>query len=206
MPHDPHLSAITLAVLAGGEGKRMGFPKSNLRFAGLPILEYLARQFSWPGPTMLVTSPGREHPPACKLFGREVADRVPGIGPLQGVLTALENSQTPTVIVTTVDMPHIAREQLDWLARRLNAHPEYSGILCQRIRDDRREIEPFPMACRIEAAEIIARGIDAGNRSVRSLLELSGFTAEAIPREWPEKTWTNLNTPGDLEDLTELFQ
>ena len=49
----------TLAILAGGEGSRMGMPKAHLTLAGVPILDYLLDHFGWPGRTMLITAPGR---------------------------------------------------------------------------------------------------------------------------------------------------
>src|SRR4051794_29668278 len=98
-------SNITLAILAGGAGSRMGRAKGELRIAGEPILEYLLDRFDWPGPTMLVTAPGREHPTGWARFTREVTDPVSDQGPLRGILTALENATTEVVIVTPVDMP-----------------------------------------------------------------------------------------------------
>src|SRR6478609_398221 len=44
---------ITLAILAGGRGSRMGKPKSHLRLHGRPILEYLLQRLAWPGPKLL---------------------------------------------------------------------------------------------------------------------------------------------------------
>src|SRR3954469_12653277 len=106
------MTDVTLAILAGGEGSRMGRPKGLLRVHGRPVLEYLLERFDWPGPTLLVTAPGRERPPACELFSCEVQDPVAGLGPLRGILTALESARTPLVVVTSVDMPGVGREQL----------------------------------------------------------------------------------------------
>src|SRR4051794_29684613 len=85
---------ITLAILAGGAGSRMGGPKSNLTLHGRPILDYLLDRFSWPGPTLLITSPGREHPPGHTRFSAEAVDPVPDQGPLRGILTALQHATT----------------------------------------------------------------------------------------------------------------
>ena len=51
---------VTLAILAGGAGSRMGEPKANLSVRGRPILQYLFERFNWPGPTMLVTTLPRQ--------------------------------------------------------------------------------------------------------------------------------------------------
>jgi molybdopterin-guanine dinucleotide biosynthesis protein A len=52
-------SETTLALLAGGLGKRMGTPKALLQIDGRPILEWILAELTWPGPTMLVTAPAR---------------------------------------------------------------------------------------------------------------------------------------------------
>jgi hypothetical protein len=66
----------TLAVVAGGEGRRMGRPKGHLTLDGRPIPERLMNRLAWAGPTLLVTAPGREHPPGCRLFTKEATDPV----------------------------------------------------------------------------------------------------------------------------------
>src|SRR5256885_5263746 len=108
---------VTLALLAGGKGSRMGGPKGSLEVRGEPILEYLLDRFAWRGETMLVTAPGIARPRGAERFDREVVDPVAGLGPLRGVLTALENATTEIVVVATVDMPGVGREQLLWVAR-----------------------------------------------------------------------------------------
>jgi molybdopterin-guanine dinucleotide biosynthesis protein A len=124
--------AVTLAVLAGGEGSRMGLSKGLLSIHGEPILAYLLRQIAWPGPTMLVSAPGREHPPGCERFSVEVVDPQ-AQGPLRGILTALEDLATPLVVVLTVDMPGVRMEQVRWLIDHLATQPRALGIMGQRV-------------------------------------------------------------------------
>ena len=98
----------------------MGRPKAELRIAGRPILEYLLQRWTWDGPTMLVTAPGREHPPGHERFDREVTDPVAGEGPLRGIVTALENAGDAAVLlVATCDMPLMTRAMLEHLAGKL---------------------------------------------------------------------------------------
>src|ERR1700683_4397894 len=106
-PRSPDLSQITLAVIAGGKGERMGLPKSHLKYKEQPILKWLLRQIQWPGPTLLITAPSVAHPPAAELFVRGAISPVEGLGPLRGFLTALEHSSTSIVAVVTVDMPSV---------------------------------------------------------------------------------------------------
>jgi molybdopterin-guanine dinucleotide biosynthesis protein A len=196
----PHTAATTtLAILAGGAGARMGKPKSLLTVNGQPILEYLLSHIDWPGPTLLVTTPGREHPPGHDLFTREVADPVADLGPLRGLLTALEACSTPLLVVTTVDMPCITAAHLNHLIDSINSCPECLGLIMHRRTDTEMRVEPFPSIFRLAARDSVAAQLSAERRSVHALTQESGFATIPAPSHWPAQTWTNLNCPADFE-------
>jgi molybdenum cofactor guanylyltransferase len=197
MARDDHAD-VTLCVLAGGEGRRMGRAKGELRIGDVPVLEYLLDRFGWRGPTMLVTAPGREHPLAWEKCDCEVVDPVAGLGPLRGLLTALEHATTPIIVVTTVDMPGIGGTQLNFVIDHLRSMPNRLGVMTGRAIDGSMQIEPFPSAFRTDARHPIARELAAQRRSVQRLTTLERFDAVAAPKEWDESVWTNLNTPDDL--------
>jgi len=196
---------MTLAILAGGQSRRMGQPKGELRLRNQPILQFILQSISWTGPTLLITTPGREHPPGCEFFDGEATDAV-AQGPLGGILTALQNCSTPNLIVATVDMPGVGMTQLQWLANRLAEKSDLLGVMCRRAIEGRMQIEPFPFACRRDAINIIAARLNDGERSVRSLMDLPEFAADTAPKEWPAQVWTNLNTPDDYEAFVAELQ
>jgi molybdopterin-guanine dinucleotide biosynthesis protein A len=187
--------SVTLAVLAGGVGSRMGGPKSGLVLGGRPILERLAERFAWGGPTLLVTSPGNGRPPGWERFGAEVTDERAGEGPLRGVLTALGRATTELVAVVTVDMPGVGAAEVEWLIGRSDG----IAVMCSRSLGGEERVEPFPLVIRAAAREMVARRLGAGNRSVYSLRDEAGVSVVPAPREWPEGVWANLNRPEDLE-------
>jgi molybdopterin-guanine dinucleotide biosynthesis protein A len=203
MPHDLDYSCVTLAVLAGGQGRRMGLPKGHLQIAGQPILVYLLDHFSWPGETLLITAPGLEHPPGWKRFDREAVDPVADQGPLRGVLTALENTTTHLIVIATIDMPCIGFEHLRWTLSELAARPDCQGLMFRRRIDGQDQIEPFPFACRLGAAGAISGHLAAGGRAPRSLLDQSGFVSVLPPDHWPVAVWTNLNRPQEFQKFIE---
>ena len=198
-PDGPDLSNVTLAVLAGGEGSRMGRPKADLQVAGVPILRHLLRRLDWPGPTLLATAPGRERPPGHELFGREAVDPSFGQGPLRGILTAIENAQPPSLVAVAVDMPFVERDQLIWLASELRGRPEALAIMTLQGHAGAAQLQPFPSAFRVEAAASVRRLLEANRRSLHALLDCHGVVAVAAPAAWDARTWTNLNSPGDLD-------
>ena len=193
----PVMIDVTLAVLAGGDGSRMGFPKGELRVRGRPILPVLLEQFSWSGPTLLVIAPGREHPTGWEGFTREVVDPTAGQGPLRGVLTALENTTTPAVVVTAVDMPGVGAQHLTWVAKVLNGHPDALGVIPRRGG----QVQPFPSALRAAAAPVLSRLLAMNHRSLHRLTEDPAFVAVDAPPDWEDSVWTNLNSPADMDAL-----
>ena len=184
---------MALAVLAGGEGRRMGFAKAEMRLHGRPILELLLEQFAWPGPTLLITAPGREHPTGWQRFTRELVDPSVGQGPLRGLLTALENLPTSTVVVAAVDMPFVRHEHLRWLVESLHLRPDIVGLMTRREAP-----EPLPSVYTTDAVLHARRLLESGRRSLHGLVDDHQFAAIDAPEGWPASTWTNLNSPEDL--------
>jgi len=185
------MNDVTLAILAGGEGSRMGRPKGELLVGDRPILQYLLDRFAWSGPTLLITAPGREHPPGWERFGAEAVDPVAGQGPLRGVLTALENVTTQRLVVTTIDMPGFGASHLRWIVDR-------AGPVITMLRR-REQIEPFPSVFPTAAAPMIRAELDAGRFSVQALSRQAAVESVPAPADWDEFVWTNLNHPDEFD-------
>jgi len=188
----------TLAVLAGGEGRRMGGPKGVLALDGRPILERLLDRLDWPGPTLLVTAPGREHPPGWRRFINEVTDPIAGEGPLRGILTALENATTDEVIVLPVDMPNIMPAPLAWLAARLRENPAAAAVMVEQPELPNR-VEPLPAVFRNPVAQTLVRAqLRDRQLALHRLTKNPQVVVVPMSSDWPSDFWMNLNTPSDL--------
>jgi molybdopterin-guanine dinucleotide biosynthesis protein A len=193
---------ITLAILSNGDSRKKGESNAAVEIGGMPILKYLLDRFAWPGPTFLITSPGNEHPPGSQYFTREVVDRNIGDGPLCGLLTALEKLQTPILVATTVDMPGVRVEQLNWLVTALDARPDSLGIMLQRKTPQGELIEYFPSVYRNLAIEPVANRVARGKRSLHSLLRDKEFLTVPAPENWDQRVWSNLN---NIEDMLAIM-
>jgi molybdopterin-guanine dinucleotide biosynthesis protein A len=188
----------TLVILAGGAGSRMGTPKSLLRIAGKPILHRLLDRLNWPGPTTLITAPGLEHPPGHERFTAELTDSIAGEGPLRGILTALEATQGPIVVIP-LDMPNLARDQLVWLVAQFEKLEHCIALATRPAASG--DVEPLPCALRPDAARPIRGLLAAGRRSVKGLFDLPGAFVLPAPADWPASVWLNLNHPEDLREF-----
>jgi molybdopterin-guanine dinucleotide biosynthesis protein A len=222
----PLASTITLAILAGGEGSRMGQPKGLLRIQGKPILEYQLERLNWPGPKWLITAPGRGHPPGWESFDREISDPVSGLGPLRGVLSGLQQLTGELLLIGTVDMPGLKRDHLEWLVAQMKSESQI-GIMCRRhgalviphhpnpLPGDAGArggagtggiVEPFPMLLRKESVVSVRHRIESGRLSVHGLLEEPGFEAVETPAAWGKRAWGNLNYPEDIHGFLENME
>ena len=191
--------STTLAILAGGEGARMGRAKAHLRVNDQPILEHLLDRISWGGPTLLITAPGREAPPGALRFTRERVDAVAGQGPLRGVLTALEDAPTRRVVIVAVDMPLIERHHLEELLDRAGAS---LALMPAHEVEGRRQVEPFPSIFHVDAIDTIRARLARDERSVARLGDADLRFAN-IDVNWEPTAWLNLNHPSDLPLLAQ---
>ena len=186
---------MTLAVLAGGEGRRMGAPKDLLLVNRKPVLAALLERVGWRGPTVLVGPHGGRVPPGHEAFDEIVSDAAPDQGPLRGVLSALGASVGGDItVVMPVDMPGLEREHLEWVGQQLAERKSAVGMMLRRGE----RIEPFPSAFRVAAAAVIHGRLDSGRLSVHDLATGEHVEAVCPPREWGESVWRNVNESGQL--------
>jgi molybdopterin-guanine dinucleotide biosynthesis protein A len=185
----------TLAVLAGGEGSRMGAPKDLLRAGGRPVLRALLERLRWEGDTVLVAPHGGRLPPGHEEFDKVVCDATPGQGPLRGILTALSAGiGNKDIVVIPVDMPGVEREHLEWIGRQLSGRRSALGVMLKRGE----RIEPFPSGFRIGAGAMIQRRLEAGALAVQQLAVEEDVEVVSPPLDWGDDVWRNVNAPEDL--------
>lgn len=108
---------ITLAVLAGGEGRRVGgVDKGLLDFMGKPLIAHVLHALRAQVGTVLICA--NRNAERYARHAPVVADVRPGFrGPLAGIATALAVCGTPWLLTVPVDCPHPPRD----LALRLHA-------------------------------------------------------------------------------------
>ena len=100
-------SDLTLAILAGGRGRRLGgVAKGLLTVGGVALIDRALGLRALCADAMIVSAD-----PAYEAAGvRRVADLVPGHGAPGGVVTALLCASTPWVLVVACDMPFVTLE------------------------------------------------------------------------------------------------
>ena len=188
----------TIAVLAGGQSRRMGVDKALLPFGEMSLLERTARAALGSGCSVLIV--GRNQPAEWALAGvRFVLDDAPEMGPLSGLDTALRYADT-NVLLVACDMPNLSVEALRWLRDAADARFLEHGI----VVINGEQIEPlfslYTPACR----PLIAHQM-AGNqrRSLQALIEEGRFERLSAPPEIATAL-VNVNTPEEFAALNPL--
>lgn len=107
---------ISVAVLAGGQSRRMGYDKAFLPVGGKPVIQrVLERVVPLSGDVILVTNAPDKYAPYtnCRITG----DVYPGKGSLGGIYTALVAACYPHCLIVACDMPFLNTRLLKYLAR-----------------------------------------------------------------------------------------
>ncbi len=165
-------------VLAGGQSTRMGRDKAKLPWRGQSLLDHMIR--------LLATAV--DH---VQVAGRDaLPDRIPNRGPLGGIATALENSNSDANLLVAVDLPLLTTEFLKYLRLRTeeSAHPIVACKLGSSF--------PLCLGLKKDLLPTIEQRLAAGKLSVHALIE--AVDSELL--SWPDPAiFKNINTPADLE-------
>jgi molybdenum cofactor guanylyltransferase len=105
---------LSVAVLAGGQSRRMGQDKALMDVEGRALIEYVldaARSVS--SDTLIIAS---DRPEYTQFGCRVVPDKFPQSGSLGGIYTAVMESAEPYCLVLACDMPFVNSDLLKFMA------------------------------------------------------------------------------------------
>jgi molybdopterin-guanine dinucleotide biosynthesis protein A len=192
-------------VLAGGGGLRLGREKALENLGEISLLERVLLQLSFlDSDILLVTAkelsrPWLEGHPRLKV----VSDIYPGKGPLGGIYTGLELSNSFYNVVVACDMPFLNRALLGYMAGVSAGYdlvvPRLKGL-----------VEPlhavYSKACLASIEGLLKQGV-LGIRELFRLVRVRYVEAEEIDRFDPEHlSFFNINTRADLARARDLLR
>lgn len=182
---------ITLAILVGGRGERLGGrAKGNLKLEGQTLLERLLRLAPLVREAILVGDDRGAYP---GFSGRRVPDVVAGRGAPGGVASALGAASTAWVLVVPCDMPNVDARVLQALAARTGP-----GVDAVCLARDGARPQPFPALYRAELAQPFRAAL-AGEPSMGRLLEPLRVARVDLGAADTLRATGNVNTPEELE-------
>jgi len=154
----------TLIILAGGEAKRMGFPKHQLMVDGRRVLDELHDKLSHLFVETIVVGRDVANPPP----GTRIAeDRFAVRSPLVGIHAGLTEVATDLTFVVACDMPCVEPLLVDYLL----THTKGADVVVPVVRG---YYEPLCAVYRRTCLEPVERLIKQGILKVSELYRLVG--------------------------------
>ncbi len=180
-------------VMAGGHSVRMGTDKSALDFHGKPQGQYCSELLGGVLDRVWVsTRMGAPEDDAFEGLPR-IEDAYEDIGPMSGVLSAMDKERDAAWFVLACDLPfineHAVRELLDGrdAGRMATAFMASDGFF-----------EPLCAIYEPHIAPLLRERLAAGRFSLRDVLTDADVRMVCPPED---RMLTNVNTPEELEDV-----
>ncbi len=182
-------------VLAGGASTRMGRDKAALDYHGKSQLEWtfeLAAEVC--AATFVSVRPDQRDDPTRKTLP-QIVDLQPGIGPIAGIASALQQHPKAAWLVLACDLPFITRDVLTNLLAQRNPHAIATAY---RSAHDGLP-EPLCAIWEPSAREAVLAYIAAGKQCPRKLLINSNAHLVALP---DARALDNINTGTEFEQAS----
>lgn len=180
-------------VLAGGESRRMGRDKARLMRNGESQLAYLTTLLEPLTDQVFVSTRRSQQDDDERSRYEQIYDRYENIGPIAGILSALEEFPDVDWLVVACDLPNIDEWTLAYmLERRATGQPftafrsSYDGLP-----------EPLCAIYRSGSDEILRKFVSDGLICPRKILLRSDCELLDLP---DPGALDNINTPEDLEN------
>lgn len=187
------MDALSGLVLAGGASRRMGTDKALIEVGGETLAARAVRTLRALCSEVLVASGDGVRLPG--VGDRQVADVLPGAGPLAGVVAGLDAAAHDLVAVTAVDLPYASSAVLRLLACAGSGEPAVVPRVDGRL-------QPLHAVYARSAAGPLRAFLESGERSVTAAVRALAPRVVEAP-EWARADPTgrfarNVNTPADL--------
>lgn len=183
-------------MLAGGRSSRMGRDKALLAYQGTDFVSHAVSVLEQAGLAVRVVTDAPEK--LSHLLVPVLVDRIPLVGPLAALSTALAASDSPDNYFLSCDTPLVPSRLYSILARESDG---FDIVVPQDGRNRKHLLcAYYSRRCLAFAEQLLSQGV----RRVESMLEIEGLRTGTLPTaEWEisDESFVNVNTPKDLERL-----
>lgn len=186
----PHNNAIWGLVLTGGRSRRMGRDKALLERDGSTQLAHAVQLLSRHVDRVFVSTRPDQADEAERRQFEQITDRYSDIGPVAGILSALDSFADVSWLVLACDLPNVDDETIAFLLRAQSVQP----FTAFRSSNDNLP-EPLCAIYRPAARSLIAGFVNDGLVCPRKILIRSDTHLLELPNP---SALDNVNTPEDL--------
>lgn len=191
-----------IAILSGGEGRRMGYrKKGELIWEGQTFAERILKELSPLGVPIFwsVRQSTDWHPQGTRAVADlEIGENQTGIGPIGGLLSCLKTSGLEGLVVLPCDMPRVRRSMVQSLLDQ--ARPEDDALIW-RTREGR--LQPLCGFYRKSCIPVLERQVSETNYRLQAFLsQISARILDTSQMHLPDLWFSNINSREDYERLT----
>lgn len=187
--------SISAVILAGGQAKRMGGVDKGLQpLQGKPLFQFIYDRLHSQVEHISVNA--NRNQAIYAVAGLPVfGDNIEGFqGPLSGILTALERSETDFVLFVPCDSPFFP----DNLLEKLKSAVVFHGVSIAYVHDGEREHPTFCLMAR-SLKEKLAAYLATGERRMLQFMRQNG--AVSVDFSENKAAFTNINTLDELQQF-----
>ncbi len=183
---------ITGIILAGGASRRMGKDKGLCEFKGKPLVTYAIDALIPICDNILISSNNTED---YLKFGFDIInDEYKNIGPIGGIFSSLNKSNTKHNIIISCDTPFINTQLLEYILKNVENYdivvPEHGNSY----------IEPLAGYYTTSIISVLKNSIKAKDYKLMNLFNKVKFKTVRVNSitNYSQNLFKNLNTPSDL--------
>lgn len=188
------MSSILTVILTGGSSSRMGRDKAMLPLEGSTMSQLLIDRYSALGGVAVSVNEKGRFP--CK-GAIELVDRYPGQGPLNGLVSAFEETDAGLVFLTATDIPNGDPRLTLHLLSLIGEHD-----CC--VINTAKGLEPLFSLYKRACLPVVIDSLESGRRSIHSVLSRCDtlYVEESRLSGWDlDQTLLNVNTPEEYRKL-----
>ena len=183
---------ITAFILAGGKSQRMGTDKGLLLLNGKPFVSHICEAVKpIVGENIVIVSSNADY----DFIGyTRIEDIVPEKGPVGGIHTALQQTETELNFVLSADAPLVSTELLLWILE----NRDDSSRMTQVQLEDRA----YPLIAIYDRslATIFEENLKKNQLRLRQVIKELKYQTLLIPEKWSDQV-QNINTPEEYKKI-----
>lgn len=179
-------------VLSGGKSKRMGSDKAMLERDGRTQLAYIVELVADHVERVFVSTRDEQKNDAERGRFDQIVDHYDDLGPLAGILSAMDDYPDMDWLVVACDLPNISSETLEHLLANRSGEKPFSAYVSSHDGLP----EPLCAVYRASSKAIVRRFADDGCHCPRKILIRSDTH---LLEQLDPASLDNVNTPDDLQ-------
>ena len=191
---------ISAVILAGGKARRMGGQDKGLQILGKQsLIQHVINRLQ-PQIHKISINANRNQTEYAKFSFPVFSDELPDFqGPLSGMLTALEKTNSDFILFTPCDTPFFPTNLLDKLKSAVKNDRTLIAYAC----DEEREHPVFCLMS-VQLKEKLQHYLASGERRLLQFMKENGGVAVKFTKE--EGNFENFNTLDDLKKNSNLIE